>query len=157
VDMGEQGDVECVVDLALSSLPVEGLVRYLRFGDIPDKSHDYHSGQDEEGVSVYEAVERDGRIGVVLPTLNECACVSLSGVVRRPAYWVTGTVIGHGSDGEPLLADCRIVQSLGVIAEAVPASRKPAVEGLAERVAEDNPYLLHGDELGRAERAEHNR
>lgn len=26
VDMGEQGDVECVVDLVLASLPVEGLV-----------------------------------------------------------------------------------------------------------------------------------
>lgn len=118
-----------------ASLPLEGIVRYLRFGDIPSKSHDYHSGRDEVGVSVYEAVERDGRIGVILPTLNECACVSLSGVVRRPAYWVTGTVIGHGSDGEPLLADCRIVESLGVIVEAVPASRKPAVEGLVERVA----------------------
>jgi flagellar motility protein MotE (MotC chaperone) len=30
------------------------------------------------------------------------------------------------------------------------------VEGLAERVAGDNPYLLHGDELERAERATHN-
>jgi hypothetical protein len=93
---------------------------FIRFGDIPDISRNHHSGQHEAGVSVYEAIQKDSRIGVILPTLNECACVSLSGVLRRPAYWVTGRVIGHGGDGEPLLADCRIVQHLGVIVEEVP-------------------------------------
>jgi hypothetical protein len=89
----------------------EHKLRYLRFGDIPKSgvSLNHLTGENERGVSVYEAVQRDGAVFVLLPIMPEFACVSLWHVIRRPAYWVDGEVVGRGADGEILLSDIRVI------------------------------------------------
>lgn len=86
--------------------------RWLRFGDIPasGRSKNHLTKEDEAGVSVYEAVEKDGVALPILPSLTASACVSLSGVLERKAHWVTGRVVGRGSDGETLLVDAEEVR-----------------------------------------------
>ncbi len=66
----------------------------------------------ESGVSVYEALLRDGRIQIILPSVETPRLVSLSGINERPLYEVEGMLVGKGSDGEPLLNPCRIVREL---------------------------------------------
>jgi hypothetical protein len=93
----------------------EPKILYVHFGLLPanGRSHNHLTGLDEDGVSVYEAIERDDRLDVILPSLTESACVSLSGCLRRPIYIVTGRQIGRGSDGESLLSDVEIVGRRG--------------------------------------------
>ncbi len=91
---------------------------YVRFGEIPTngKSKNYLTGEYEKGVSVYEAVEKeDGSIYILMPELTGNACVSLSGVLDRPAYVVEGDKVGIGSDNEPILRNCRIIRKLNQI------------------------------------------
>ena len=87
---------------------------YVRFGDIPAEGRSWNHllGQPECGVSVYEALERNGSVQVILPRLDTPVLVSLSGVNERPMYEVEGEWVGIGSDGEPLLQPCRIVREL---------------------------------------------
>lgn len=87
---------------------------YIRFGEIPPLgySKNWLINKLEEGVSVYEAMERNGIYSVILPSLLGGACVSLSGVLDRPMYEVSGDLIGIGSDGEPLLSNCEIVKEI---------------------------------------------
>ena len=87
---------------------------YVRFGEIPanGKSKNHFTDEYEKGVSVYEALERDEKISILLPSLTGSACVSLSGVLDRPMYIVDGELCGTGSDGEPLLKNCKIVREI---------------------------------------------
>ena len=87
---------------------------YVRFGEIPanGKSKNYLTGEYEKGVSVYEALERDEKISILLPNLTGSACVSLSEVLDRPMFIVDGELCGTGSDGEPLLKNCKIVREI---------------------------------------------
>ena len=87
---------------------------YVRFGEIPAnwKSKNYLTGEYEKGISVYEALERDNNISIILPSLTGSACVTLSGVLDRPMYEVTGEYVGKGSDGELLLKNCKIVREI---------------------------------------------
>jgi len=73
---------------------------YVRFGEIPanGKSKNYLTGEYEKGVSVYEALERDEKISILLPNLTGSACVSLSGVLDRPMYIVDGELCGTFSN-----------------------------------------------------------
>lgn len=82
---------------------------YVRFGDIPpgENSKNYLTGKTERGVSVYEAIMRDNKVNILMPSLTYSCCVSLSGVLDRPMHILTGKVVGIGSDGEPLLIDIR--------------------------------------------------
>jgi hypothetical protein len=66
----------------------------------------------EAGVSVYEAILRDGVAQIILSSVETPCLVSLSGVNERPLYEVAGVLVGHGSDGELLLNPCRIVRKL---------------------------------------------
>ena len=85
---------------------------FIRFGDLPDKSKNHLTGKFEAGVSVYEGIERNGVFNVIIPSLTGSVCVSLSGCITRTAYEVSGTIIGYGSDGEPLLSNCKKVKIL---------------------------------------------
>lgn len=87
---------------------------YVRFGNIPENqmSKNYLTVEYENGVSVYEAIERDNNISIILPSLTGSACVTLSGVLDRPMYIVDGELCGTGSDGEPLLKNCKIVREI---------------------------------------------
>ncbi len=84
---------------------------FVRYGPIPEsgKSTNRLTEEQEGGVSVYEAIERDGRVQIIVPSMTYGVHVTLSGFVGQPAYIVEGEVVGYGSDGEPLLANCRIV------------------------------------------------
>ena len=92
-------------------------VLYVRFGypPISGKSSircgDDKTGE-ETGLSVYVGVEIDKQIQILLPSLTESACVSLSGCLKRDMYEVTGDVIGTGSDGEPLLVNVSVIKKI---------------------------------------------
>lgn len=88
---------------------------YVRFGGIPasGKSRNHRDGTFETGVSVYEArIDADG-VQILAQDLNDK--VSTKMIVakgqdlrrmlttRYPLKQVFGTVVGTGSDGEPVL------------------------------------------------------
>lgn len=85
---------------------------HLRCGDPPSSgaSKNFLTGEMEAGISVYEGFIRDGEAFLVLPAATYSACVSMSGCIERPVYRVEGDVIGRGSDGELLLANCRVLE-----------------------------------------------
>ena len=101
---------------------------YVRFGrkegPFPPDEKSLNSITDtiEDGVSVYEAIERNGKYQLLLPkidpisigTIGMCFNVAqcISGQINRPLYEVTGDIVGMGSDGEPLLKNCRVVRRI---------------------------------------------
>lgn len=87
---------------------------YLRAGNPPKngRSKNYLTGKLEAGVSVYEGFIRDNKAFVLLPKATGSACVGARVLTRRPTYQVKGDVVGRGSDGEPVLANCRIVRPI---------------------------------------------
>lgn len=114
--------VKCSEIVKLLSESRKGMLteerKFIRFGDPPadGKSTIYRNGEiaegREDGVSVYEAVVIDGKLRILVPSLKTSAIVSLEWVLCRPMYEVTGTICGYGSDGEPLLKDCAIINDL---------------------------------------------
>ena len=101
---------------------------YVRFGrksePFPENERSWNvlTQQYEDGVSVYEAIERNGNYQIILPkmdgttlaTLGMCYNVAqgLSGQTDNPLYEVTGDVVGHGYDGEPVLRNCKVVKKI---------------------------------------------
>ena len=92
------------------------MAHYLRFGDLPEsgKSKNHLTGKQEAGVSVYDCTIINGKYKVVMPDLTHSACVSLSVVLERPCYLVSGALIGRGSDGEPLLRNPIIIKPINI-------------------------------------------
>jgi len=72
----------------------------------------YLMKKSEMGISVYEAIERNGNYMILMPSLTGSACVTLSGELDNPMYEVCGQIVGIGSDGEPLLSNCRIIKEI---------------------------------------------
>lgn len=103
---------------------------FVRFGGkdgaLPPDEHSLNNltKQRERGVSVYEAIERDGKYQILLPCLDPQAAATLGtcfnvaqglwGKVNHPLYEVSGDVVGVGSDGEPLLRNCQVVQKITI-------------------------------------------
>lgn len=87
---------------------------YVRFGELPTLgfSKNYLTDKLEEGVSVYECIERNGIYSIIVPSLKGGACVTLSCVLDRKMYEVIGNMVGYGSEGEPLLLNCEIVKEI---------------------------------------------
>ncbi len=104
----------------LQSLNVKGEEKriFIRFGNIPqDGKSKIHNGDEgvigkEIGVSVYEAIQDGGNIKILIPKNETCVLVSMSGCFDKPAFLVEGDIIGTGSDGEPLLINVKIINSL---------------------------------------------
>ena len=97
---------------------------YVRFGEIPkDEESQIYSDNiiigNEEGVSVYEAIERKKRgrkeIQIIYPDLTYNSCVTMSGCIQREAWEVIGDKVGYGSDGEPLLQNVKVIRRLGFL------------------------------------------
>ena len=101
-----------------------GRIRYVRFGGIPasGRSKNHLTDEEEAGVSVYEALYRNGKYQILLPkmashsvgTLGMCFNVAqgLYAYTDQALSLVTGKFVGYGSDGEPLLQNCKIVRQL---------------------------------------------
>lgn len=99
---------------------------YIRIGEIPptEKSR-IHRGDtivgEELGVSVWEAVELDGKFRILIPNpCNEAAMTDIYDSFLKsdwyrsvPVYELEGDVVGVGSDGEPLLRNIKNVRKLG--------------------------------------------
>ena len=79
------------------------------------KSKNHLTGDTETGVSVYEAIVRKDKISIIMPCLTYSACVSLSGCIERQAYEVVGNIIGTGSDGEPIIKNCKIIRKIEIV------------------------------------------
>ena len=84
---------------------------FIRFGDLPPegKSRNHATGEYEAGVSVYRGKLYPDGSWVVDISINQGAWCLFS---SRPVYLVTGHEVGIGSDGEPVLADCKIIRRL---------------------------------------------
>ena len=92
-----------------SMVRATGEAIYIRYGDLPPAgySRNQATGEREAGVSVYHAyLLPGGQLVVASGYVAFCAEI----FADRPLYRVEGEVIGVGSDGEPLLAGCRIVE-----------------------------------------------
>lgn len=96
---------------------------FIRFGEIPKdeqssiRYRSYYCGK-EPGVSVYDCIIwKDGAPQIVLPIpFLESALNTLSWLLiydkDRPVYLVTGDVVGHGHDNEPLIKNVKIVKDI---------------------------------------------
>lgn len=98
---------------------------YIHIGDIPKNGKSrIHCGDkligEELGVSVWEAVELNGKYRILIPNpCNANAMGDLDSTFLRSHYYraqtvyeVDGDVIGIGSDGEPLLTNIRNIKKL---------------------------------------------
>lgn len=81
---------------------------YIRFGKLPrcGQSRNHATGEMEAGVSVYNAA-KVGAAEYIIDMRNVDAGSGLFIAQNRDPYLVTGSVAGTGSDGEPLLTNCK--------------------------------------------------
>lgn len=96
---------------------------YIRFGKIPkdgfSKIHSYGEEVGKEvGVSCYRClIDENDVIHICLPLpFTESRWNVLQGFIHydnRPAFLITGDVVGYGSEGEPLLKNVLIAKKLG--------------------------------------------
>lgn len=99
---------------------------FIRFGFIPKTKHsniycgDIVIGQ-EIGVSCYECMKVDDKYRIIYPPLNnrwDKSAKVLNILIKRfldgdtKCFLVNGTVVGRGTDNEPLLRDVKIIQEL---------------------------------------------
>ena len=84
---------------------------YVRYGRLPrgGRSRNYGDGTLEAGVSAYRGQCLTTGEARALPRTNQ-ELAGLLSLTARPLYVVSGTAIGVGSDGEPVLAHARIVR-----------------------------------------------
>lgn len=98
---------------------------YIRFGEIPiDGKSKIHRGDtlisEEQGVSVWECIECNGVYRLLVP--NPCNANAMGDIdsyllrshyyTSKPVFEVEGTVVGTGSDGEPLLSNITMIKKL---------------------------------------------
>jgi hypothetical protein len=100
----------------MSKREIEANTLYIRFGSIPENgySQNFTTGENEIGVSVFEALDRQGNINIILPTDTSKACVDIAWMLDRPLYIVQGDIIGIGSIGEPVMKKCSIIKELDI-------------------------------------------
>ena len=95
---------------------------YIRFGDIPESgfstiySHGEESGK-EKGISCYRAlIDENDVVHICLPLPFDSSKWNVfQGFILyddRPAYLITGDLVGYGSEGEPLLENVKIAKYL---------------------------------------------
>lgn len=87
---------------------------YIRFGDLPKsgKSKNFATGEDENGISVYEA-----RYDIMLASYEITGSALIGAAVDKmlrgeKIYLVTGEEVGTGSDGEPVIQKTKILNEL---------------------------------------------
>ena len=97
-----------------SIMPPTDAEPFIRFGELPEhgRSTNWAAGEEERGVSVYDAYWRYdvGAYGICGNGLAGGAIwYTLAGA---PVYLVTGSEIGIGSDGEPVIENAEVLFEL---------------------------------------------
>ena len=105
---------------------------YIRIGDIPKTGKSrIHRGDEligeEKGVSVWEAVELNGKYRILIPNpCNADAMGDLDSTFLRshyysakPVYELDGDIIGVGADGEPLITNIKHIKKLADTIEEI--------------------------------------
>ena len=85
----------------------------MRFGEIPEggRSYNYRDERQEEGLSVYDAMfDENGSYMIIAG--NGYLRFGAATYSNRPAYKVSGKLVGEGTDGEPLLVNIYDVSAL---------------------------------------------
>lgn len=103
---------------------------YIRIGEIPSDERSYtFKGENiigkEDGVSVYDCIENDGKYHIVMPLpmkggqgkTYECLIQSVTEChykIDNPlkVYLVTGDKVGIGIDNEPVIRNVRIIKDI---------------------------------------------
>lgn len=94
---------------------------YIRFGDLPphERSGIWKSDEligYEDGVSVYECCIENDTHKLILPIpLSSSSLFTIQGFVlydKRKVYLLTGTEVGKGTDGEPIIKNIRIIKEI---------------------------------------------
>lgn len=96
---------------------------YIRIGDIPpnEESGIYRGDRQvgkEIGVSVYNGILIDNTWSIVLPSpllegeVHTLYALQWALSQGDRAYLVTGTLVGKGTDGEPLLKNVKIIEDI---------------------------------------------
>ncbi len=104
--------------------------KYIRIGEIPptEESRIYNGDVIvgiEKGVSVYEAIEYDGKWRIIMPLpfkegqgntyetlIQEVTQCRYKISNPRKVYLVSGDEVGIGSDNEPLLKNIKILEDI---------------------------------------------
>jgi hypothetical protein len=104
--------------------------KYIRIGEIPPTEEPRIYNGDaivgiEKGVSVYEAIEYDGKWRIIMPlpfkegqgTTYECLVQNTTECrykIEKPTqvYLVSGDEVGIGSDNEPLLKNIKVLDNI---------------------------------------------
>ena len=125
---------------------------FIRFGEIPKdeqssiRYRSYYRGK-EPGVSVYDCVIwGDGVPQIVLPIpFLEGALNTLTWLLiynnDRPVYLVTGDVVGHGHDNEPLIKNVKIVKDITKEFRAQLGDEDKLHDDLMKLAKENEPML----------------
>lgn len=111
---------------------------YIRFGKLPIGKSKIYRGDvligEEDGISVWECLEHNGTYRLLVPNpCNANAMADIDSYLLRshyynskPVFEVEGTVVGTGSDGEPLLSNITMVKKLANDIEQIfPHERVP--------------------------------
>ena len=103
---------------------------FIRFGELPEDgiSHSWNTESmqtgTEDGLSVYDATNVNGKWQIVLPNpvsargLNTLCALLL--FQKRKVFILTGDIVGRGSDNEPLLKNATIVEDISDSFKIVP-------------------------------------
>lgn len=91
-------------------LLIMAATKYIRFGNIPENGKSWNSmdSREEAGVSCYRLV-KIGREWRMDGAWGSYMGLRASG---RPLFEITGTEIGKGADGEPVLANASTVRKM---------------------------------------------
>jgi hypothetical protein len=88
---------------------------YIRFNDLPKNgiSKNHATGEYEKGVSCYGAeFDLTSETFKILEDGTDCSAAIGYAIERANVYLLTGDCIDRGSDGEPVLANVKIVSQL---------------------------------------------
>ena len=131
---------------------------FIRFGEIPKDEQSsihyrsFYCGK-EPGVSVYDCVIwGDGIPQIVLPIpFLEGALNTLTDMLiynkDKSVYLVTGDVVGHGHDNEPLIKNVKIVKDITKEFRAQLGDEDKRHDELM-KLAEENEPLLQKEQRG---------
>lgn len=112
-EFANEAEAEAHLDALLAAHNVGAQARstgkhcYIRYGKLPTGgySRNHRDGTLEKGVSTYSAYEMNGTLYVDMAGVDGISAAFIMG--RTDIYIVSGTEVGRGSDGEPILSNAK--------------------------------------------------